>query len=115
MGTGGGDNIAAFGGSAFFDSKGYDITPWAKRMVYRVKRNLIYPPAVDYGLRGMVEIYLVIEKSGQISTLALIKSSMIQPFDQSAITALKLSLPLPPLPADFPNRNLPAYFVFRFN
>jgi hypothetical protein len=115
FGTGGGDNVAAYGGSAFFDSKGYDITPWAKRLVYRVKRNLIYPPAVDYGLQGMVEVYLVIEKTGQISTLALIKSSMVGPFDQSAINALKLSIPLPSLPADFPNRNLPAYFIFRFN
>ena len=115
LGTGGGGNVAAFGGSAFFDSKGYDITPWAKRLVYRIRRNLIYPPAVEYGLQGMVEIYLVVEKTGRISTLALIKSSMIQPFDQSAINSLKLSIPLPQLPADFPNRNLPAYFIFRFN
>lgn len=114
-GAGGGDNVAAFGGNAFFDSRGYDITPWAKRLVYRIKRNWLYPPAVDYGLRGQVEIYMVIEKTGAISTLALVKSSMIQPFDQSAVNAMRLSIPLPPLPSDFPNRNLPAYFIFRFN
>jgi TonB family protein len=114
-GPGGGDNVAAFGGNAFFDSRGYDITPWAKRLVYRIKRNWLYPPAVDYGLRGQVELYMVIEKTGAISTLALVKSSMIQPFDQSAVNAMRLSIPLPPLPSDFPNRNLPAYFIFRFN
>ncbi len=111
----GGDGVTAVGGSAFFDSRGYDITPWAKRLVYRIKKNWIFPLAVEYGMQGTVEIYLMILKDGSVRDLEIKKSSWIRPFDQSALNALELSSPFPPLPYDFPNRDLPVYFIFRFN
>jgi TonB family protein len=113
--TGDGTNSTAIGGSAFFDAKGYDITPWAKRMVYGVKKNWIIPPVQEYGMGGMVGVYLVVEKDGRISTLSVQKASGLKPFDQAAVNAIRLSDPFPPLPQDFPNANLPAYFVFRYN
>jgi TonB family protein len=116
-GGAGGDGTAstALAGNAFFDSRGYDITPWAKRMVYRVKKNWIFPPASQYGLKGTVGIYVLIERDGAVSRVFIRKTSNIRPFDQAAFNAIELSAPLPPLPDDFPNENLPAYLLFYYN
>jgi outer membrane biosynthesis protein TonB len=113
----GGDGTAstALGGHAFFDSRGYDITPWAKRMVYRVKKNWIFRPLSPYGLKGTVGIYLLIERDGAVSSIYIRKTSNIRPLDQAAFNAITLSVPLPPLPDDFPHANLPAYLLFYYN
>ena len=113
----GGDGTAsmALGGNAFFDARGYDITPWAKRMVYRVKKNWIFPPVSLYGLKGAVGIYVLIERDGAVSRVFIRKTSAIRPFDQAAFNAIELSAPLPPLPDDFPRENLPAYLLFYYN
>lgn len=112
-----GDGTAsnALGGNAFFDSRGYDITPWAKRMVYRVKKNWIFPPVSGFGLKGVVGIYLLIRRDGAIGNVHIRKTSGIRPFDQAAFNAIELSLPLPPLPDDFPREDLPAYLLFYYN
>ena len=116
LGQGGdGTGSMALGGNAFFDARGYDITPWAKRMVYRVKRNWIYPPASLYGLKGTVGIYVLIERDGAISRVFIRQTSAIRPFDQAAFNAIELSAPLPPLPDDFPRENLAAYLLFYYN
>jgi hypothetical protein len=113
--SGDGTSSHALGGNAFFDSRGYDITPWAKRMVYRVKKNWISPPVSEYGLKGVVGIYLRIGRDGAIGNIYIRKTSGIRPFDQAAFNAIELSAPLPPLPADFPNADLPAYLLFYYN
>lgn len=113
--SGDGTSSHALGGNAFFDSRGYDITPWAKRMVYRVKKNWIFPPVSEYGLKGVVGIYLLIGRDGAIGNIYFRKTSGIRPFDQAAFNAIELSAPLPPLPDDFPNADLPAYLLFYYN
>ena len=113
--SGDGTSSHAFGGNAFFDSRGYDITPWAKRMVYRVKKNWIFPPVSEFGLKGVVGIYLLIRRDGAIENVHIRKTSGIRPFDQAAFNAIELSLPLPPLPDDFPHKDLPAYLLFYYN
>ena len=114
-GSGGGDPNTATGGSAVFDAGGYDITPWAQRAVYRVKKNWIPPLQARVGGSALVGIYLVIRRDGRIDVMDVRKSSGIGGYDQAALNALKLSMPFAELPADFPNRNLPAYFLFKYN
>jgi TonB family protein len=112
---GDGTSSNALGGNAFFDARGYDITPWAKRMVYRVKKNWISPPASSYGLKGSVGIYLLIERDGAIRDVHIRKTSGIRPFDQAAFNAIELSAPLAPLPDDYPRADLAAYLLFYYN
>ncbi len=114
-GRGTGDGTPTTAGAAFFDAKGYDITPWAQRALYRVKRNWIVPPSSRVGLSGTVGIFLIIERDGHFREPKIRNSSGIAPFDQAAWNALVLSIPFPELPGDFPNPDLPAYFVFRYN
>lgn len=112
---GGGDGISAVGGSAFFNSKGYDITPWAKRIVHRIKSNWIIPNAAQVGIKGTVGVFVVFRKNGSIARLELRQSSQLSPYDQSSLSALRLSNPFPSLPYDFPNPDLEAYFIFQYN
>jgi hypothetical protein len=115
LSSGDGTSSNALGGNAFFDSRGYDITPWAKRMLYRVKKNWLFPPVSEVGLKGVVGIYLLIGRDGAIGNVHIRKTSGIRPFDQAAFNAIELSVPLPPLPDDFPHKDLPAYLLFYYN
>lgn len=111
----GGEGIQGFAGSAYFESGGYDITPWAKEVIEKVKRNWLVPIAAKYGIKGITGIYLVFEKDGNISTMTLFRKSGVISFDQSASNAIISSIPFPKLPSDFPKENLPAYFFFYYN
>lgn len=111
----GGDGITAYGGGAYFNIKGYDITPWARRAVYRIKRHWIIPLAASAGVKGEVGIFIVIETDGRISRIETREPSNVNAYDKAAVNAFRLSSPLPPLPADFPNKNLEAYFIFHYN
>lgn len=111
----GGDGKSVRGGSAFFNVKGYDITPWAQRVVYRIKRNWNVPAAVQAGIQGKVGFYVVIEKDGSISHAEFREYSKILAYNEAVAAAFRSSSPLPPLPPDFPNKNLEAYFVFHYN
>lgn len=102
-------------GSATFQVKDYDISPWAKIVVDRIQRNWVLSPSQTTSAKGEVEIFVRIEKSGELSTVEVIKSSEIQLLDQTALKALRMSSPFPKLPDDFPNKSLEAYFVFGYD
>ncbi len=95
-------------------NRGCNIQPWARRAVNRVKNNWLIPAAVLVGASGQVTITVIVEKDGKISNIRLSKSSQLAALDQAAITAFALSNPLPPLPGDFPYRNLSTDFVFDY-
>lgn len=109
-----GDGISAYGGAAFLNLDGYDITPWARRTVYRIKMNWFPPEAVKLGVTGKVTIYVAIEPNGRISDIRLHKSSGVEAYDRAALAALTSSVPFMQLPADFPNPNLQVLFVFQY-
>ncbi len=103
------------GGSAIFESGDYDISPWAEKVIAKVKGNWIVPLAAKLGFKGVSVIYLVIERDGRVSFLAVERPSGIKVFDQAALNAIKSSSPFPPLPPDFPLPNLKAHFFFFYN
>lgn len=102
-------------GSASFKVKDYDISPWAKIVVDRIQRNWILSPSQKMSAKGEVEILVIIEKSGELSSVEIIKPSEIQLLDQAALKALNMSSPFPQLPDDFPNKSLEAYFIFSYD
>lgn len=103
------------GGSAVFETGDYDITPWAEKIIPRVKGNWIVPLAAKLGFKGVSVIFVVIEKDGRVSVLYVERSSGIKAFDQAALNAIRSSAPFPPLPPDFPLPNLRAHFLFFYN
>lgn len=97
---------------AFFNIENYDLTPWAKRVLLSIQKNWLIPIATKESVDQPVEITIVIEKNGKISSIKVKQSSNSNTFDQAAVNALRLSSPLPNLPRDFPNKNLEARFMF---
>lgn len=113
--SGTGDGSGPVGQSqAFFNIEAYDLSPWAKRVLLSIKRNWVIPTATEESVDQPVEITIVIEKSGNISSIKVKQSSNSDTFDQAAVNALRLSSPLPNLPQDFPNKNLEARFMFTY-
>jgi TonB family protein len=122
-GSGGGDRDAAGdelqgdqGSGVFFDTRGFDLGPWANRVVAIVKSNWLIPPAADLGVKGVVGVAFEVEKiTGKINNVRIISSSNIPSFDQAAVNALTVSSPLPPLPGNFPRPTLAGIFRFYYN
>lgn len=58
-------------------------------------------------------VAFVIERSGSISGIKILESSGDDVFDRLAERAVEVSNPLPPLPQDYPDSNLPVYVKFK--
>jgi TonB family protein len=111
--SGAGEGSSPVGRSqAFFNIEDYDLSPWAKRVLLSIQKNWVIPIATEEIVDQPVEITIVIEKNGKISSIKVKQSSSSDTFDQAAVNALRLSSPLPNLPRDFPNNNLEARFMF---
>ncbi len=57
-------------------------------------------------------VYFKIQRNGGITNILLERSSGDRLFDQAALRAVTLANPLPPLPYDFPERDLGVHFEF---
>lgn len=102
------------GGQGFFNVKHYNLRPWAKQALSRIQENWSIPSITKQNTGDHVEITVLIEKDGTISSMQIKKSSTVGTLDQAAIHALRLSSPLPQLPKDFPLKNLTASFKFNY-
>lgn len=103
------------GSGVFFDTQGFDLGPWANRVVAIVRSNWIVPVAAQLGVKGVVGVAFKVERSGRIIDIRVITPSGTPSFDQAAANALKTSSPLPALPGDFPRPVLPGVFRFYYN
>jgi len=101
--------------SSFIYPGNYDISPWVREVVDKIRNNWSIPPPRDSVAMGEVRILLVVEKDGKLLSLEILDSSDLPYFDQTAMEAIRSSLPFPPLPEGFPSEKLEAYLVFQFN
>jgi TonB family protein len=92
--------------------KRYNLASWASKVVEAIQKNWDIPPTRPANPDAAVEIVIVIQKSGQVSSMEVLASSEDRSFDQAARFAVELSAPLPPLPDDFPAASLEIAFVF---
>ena len=92
--------------------KRYNLAPWASKVVELIQRNWDIPPTRPANPDAAVEIVIILQKNGQVSTMEVMASSEDRTFDQAARFAIELSSPLPPLPEDFPDANIEIAFVF---
>lgn len=94
---------------------GYDIAPWVKEVVNKIRDNWNLPPIEESIAMGEMRIFIVIGKQGNLVAMEVLKSSDFPVFDRTATEALRSSAPFPPLPDDFPLARLEAFLVFQFN
>lgn len=117
-GNGSGDSGPATpdpGSGVYFDTRGYDLGPWANRVIAIVKSNWLIPVAADLGQKGVVGVAFEVDRDGHVNNIRIVSTSKIISFDQAAVNSLKTSNPFPPLPADFPRPVLPGVFRFYYN
>jgi periplasmic protein TonB len=100
----GGDLGTAETGPLSFESNWFEWGDYAAKMIARIRVHWYasMPELIRMGVRGMVTIRFTIERDGTISSIELLESSGVPPYDNAARRALELSSPLPPLPANFP-------------
>ena len=101
--------------SVQFESPGYDISPWARMIIDLIQLHWTVPQASDILGKTEVRISVTIEKNGTLSSFETETTTNLEIFNSAAVEALKLSLPLPSLPDDFPSPNLKAVFVFTYH
>jgi len=99
---------------ASFKVQGYDITPWAERVVNRIQSNWTVPLHQAASVSQAVGVSVIIDKNGKLTSTEILSSSRVDSLDQAAIEAIRLSSPFPSLPDDFPYKTLEAFFVFQY-
>jgi outer membrane biosynthesis protein TonB len=112
--TGGSDIVIDHEGKTYFESKGFDISPWAQKVVARINENWFILPEFKIGDNAVVGIVVTFDKYGKVVTAKITRSSNTHPMDQSALNAILLSSPFPHLPDQFPGDQLNAFFLFNY-
>lgn len=95
--------------------KGFNLTPWAQKVLELILKNWNLPPVGDLPERAQVKVVLMISKNGEVSSLELVEGTALDELDQAALKAIRASLPLPALPADFPGDFLEASIEFTYH
>lgn len=95
--------------------EGYDISPWVKGVLDKIRDMWILPPIDESIAIGELKIYVVFGKEGEVISMEIVESSDFDAFDQTAIRAIRSGAPFSPLPDDFPSERLEAFLVFQFN
>jgi len=95
--------------------EGYDVAPWVKEVVDKIRNNWTLPPIDEAIAIGEVKIHVIFGKQGDLVSVKIVDSSEFLVFDSTALRAIHSSVPFSPLPDDFPLDRLEAYLVFQFN
>jgi TonB family protein len=101
-------------GPLFFDPEGADFTVWLNHFKNEVYRNWIVPQPAIMGFRGHVDLEFTVERSGQMSSLRMLKSAGTPALDRAAQNALLGSRFLP-LPADYAPPRVTMQVTFFYN
>ena len=89
------------GGNAARDVSG---DPYLNHLLTAIEGNRVYPPAAEFGeaAQKLVVYSVVVEPTGQISTMTLIVPSGHPRIDEAARQMITATAPFPHLPADYP-------------
>jgi hypothetical protein len=114
MGSGTGPKVI-FKGNPSAAAQGFNIGPWARKVVGLLQANWQLPALDRAKSTGQVGIAVVIEKSGHLQTIRVVNSPNAQVLIMAALNAVTRSQPLPALPDDYPGLVLEAYLLFDYH
>ena len=110
-GGGGGSGSAGSGGGGY----SYDIRPWAEKVINLIQARWVLPPVAILPKEKIVALMIRVDQQGQLQSLEITTSTTSEVLDEAAVAAVKLCAPFPPLPADFPGKNLEFYLIFTYH
>jgi len=95
--------------------EGFDLTPWVKEIVDKIRDNWILP-SIDASIAmGEVKVLVTIGKQGDLLAMEIVDPSDFPVFDQTTLEAIRSSIPFPALPDDLPLERIEAFLVFQFH
>ncbi|HVP56905.1 MAG TPA: TonB family protein [bacterium] len=104
-GPGGGGNITV-------DNEDFRFAYYLEVLRERIGSNWSPPPVIGRG-EVTATVYFRISRDGTVSEERVEKGSNQEIFDRAAVRAVKMSDPLPPLPAGFKGKWLGVHFEFQ--
>ncbi|MGB8958881.1 MAG: TonB C-terminal domain-containing protein [Candidatus Aminicenantales bacterium] len=95
--------------------KGYDLLPWATKVIDRLQLNWALPAVPEVPEAARISMVVVIKKTGELDSIEILEGTSLETLDRAALDAIRASLPFPALPADFPGDLLEINFEFVYN
>ena len=95
--------------------KGYNLTPWAQKVLEIIVKNWNLPWVGRIPDKAIVKLAVVFRKNGEIASLELVEGTALDALDQAALNAVRMSFPFPSLPDDFPADLLEASIEFNYH
>lgn len=115
-GSGGGTGTGTGPGSGAgikVDDEDFRFAYYLEAIRERIGYNWAPPTVVASPAGTVATVYFKIARDGQVSDEKIEKTSNQEIFDRAALRAVKLSDPLPPLPAGFKGKWLGVHFEFQ--
>jgi len=95
--------------------KGYNLTPWAQKVLELVVKNWNLPSVGRLPDKAIVKLTVVFRKNGEIASLEIVEGTALDALDEAALNAVRMSFPFPALPDDFPADLLEASIEFNYH
>ncbi len=89
-----------------------DITRWADASVSRILANWFIPLLMTDQQEDEIVIALTVQRDGWIVSTEVVQSGRVPELQAAALKALELSVPLPRLPREYPEKSLEIQVVF---
>jgi len=107
--------VSGLSGDVSVDATDFEFTYYLIQVRSMVGRNWGAPAGlVTRGEPVRCTVYFKIDRLGRVTDVRLEDASGVQFFDQSALRAVNVSSPLPPLPAGYGGSNLGVHFGFQY-
>jgi protein TonB len=103
------------GGGITVDSQDFRFAYYLEVLRERIGYNWAPPPVFGSTSEVTATVYFKISRDGTITDEKVEKTSRHEIFDRSAVRAVRLADPLPPLPAGFKGKWLGVHFEFQHN
>ena len=82
--------------------KGYDLMPWATAVIDRLQVNWTLPAVAGVPDAAKISMIVVIKKTGELDSIEILEGTSLEALDRAALDAVRISLPFPALPDNFP-------------
>ncbi len=105
---------AGLSGQVGVDARDFEFTYYLMLVRNKVAQAWAPPTGLPGGRRVRAAVYFRIARDGGLSNIRLEESSGVEFFDRSALRAVMLSDPLPPLPLGYPGGDLGVHFGFQY-